>query len=178
MTSNLCELSRSSVVPSPMALPSRPSCRTAFTKRKTARSPCGWAVRSSVGICARSNGLNWRNHPDYETNAKRIRNRAALSRSSKSVPSSQARSGLAGCGRRNPRALVRNIQEVVESPHCEARNLFPDARSSNRRAAPRHRNSRELSATPGGPGEPRPGSAHTSDVLQGILGLTIAPSLR
>jgi len=60
----------------------------------------------------------------------------------------------------------------VESPHCEARNLFPIL--DHPTAGP-HRVTGtpvKLSATPGGPGEPAPRlGQHTSDALKELLGL-------
>jgi crotonobetainyl-CoA:carnitine CoA-transferase CaiB-like acyl-CoA transferase len=113
-------------------------------------------------------------HPDYETNAQRIRNRAALEpileaqfreRSGHEWIDALRASGI-------PASLVRNFQEVVEHPHSEARNLFPVL--DHPTAGP-HRVTGtpvKLSATPGGPGEPAPQlGQHTSDVLKELLGL-------
>jgi len=113
-------------------------------------------------------------HPDYETNAKRIRNRAALEPLLEEVFRQQRGQEWIGRLRASgiPASLVRNFQEVVESPHCEARNLFP---MLDHPTAGPHRVTGtpvKLSATPGGPGEPAPRlGQHTSDVLKEILGL-------
>lgn len=113
-------------------------------------------------------------HPDYESNAARIRNRDALDALLAGV--FLQRPGAAWIGKLRsagiPCSLVRNFREVVEDPQCEVRQMFPFI---DHQAAGRHRvigTPVKLSDTPGGPSAPAPILAqHTRCALKEFFGL-------
>lgn len=97
-------------------------------------------------------------HPDYETNAMRIRNRIALQSVlaevflTRDVAEWLARLQPKGI----PCSLVRNFQEVVSHPQCEIRRMFP---VMDHRTAGAHRVTGtpvKLSGTPGHSTTPAP----------------------
>lgn len=97
-------------------------------------------------------------HPDYETNALRIRHRIALQAvlaevfMTRNVAEWLERLHPAGI----PCSLVRNFEEVASHPQCEMREMFP---VMNHVAAGAHRVTGppvKLSATPGHPTIPAP----------------------
>ena len=113
-------------------------------------------------------------HPDYETNAARIRNRAVLEPLLEGVfrerPVAEWIERLQAAG--IPASLVRNFAEVAEHPQSSVRQMFPWLDHAT--AGP-HRVTGtpvKLSATPGGPGAPAPLlGEHTGRALQELLGL-------
>jgi crotonobetainyl-CoA:carnitine CoA-transferase CaiB-like acyl-CoA transferase len=116
----------------------------------------------------------WEKHPDYATNAARIRNRAVLEPMIAGVlrerPAEEWITRLQGAG--IPVSLVRTFKDVAEHPQSEARAMFPVL---DHPTAGRHRVTGtpvKLSATPGRPGAPAPRlGEHTASVLTGLLGL-------
>ena len=113
-------------------------------------------------------------HPDYGTNAARIRNRGTLEPLLEDV--FRQRSAAEWIGRLQgagvPASLVRNFQEVVEHPQCDVRQMFP---ALHHPVAGPHRVTGtpvKLSDTPGGTGAAAPLlGQHTSDTLSELLGL-------
>ena len=113
-------------------------------------------------------------HPDYATNALRIRNRIALHAVlaevflTRSVAEWLERLQPAGI----PCSLVRNFEEVVSHPQCEVREMFPVL---DHPAAGTHRVTGtpvKLSATPGHPTTPAPLlGEHTKSILTEFFGL-------
>jgi crotonobetainyl-CoA:carnitine CoA-transferase CaiB-like acyl-CoA transferase len=113
-------------------------------------------------------------HPDYASNAARIRNRDRLEPLLEEVFRARfsadwvARLQAAGI----PASLVRNFQEVAEHPQSGVRSMFPKIEHP---VAGRHRVTGtpvKLSGTPGSPGAPAPLlGQHTLDALQQLLGL-------
>jgi crotonobetainyl-CoA:carnitine CoA-transferase CaiB-like acyl-CoA transferase len=113
-------------------------------------------------------------HPDYASNAARIRNRDRLEPLLEDVFRAcssadwVARLQAAGI----PASLVRNFQEVAEHPQSGVRSMFPEIEHP---VAGRHRVTGtpvKLSETPGSPGAPAPLlGEHTLDALQQLLGL-------
>ena len=113
-------------------------------------------------------------HPDYSTNALRIRNRNALQTAlaevflTRTVAEWLERLQPAGI----PCSLVRNFEEVVSHPQCEARLMFPVL---DHPAAGAHRVTGtpvKLSETPGHPSIPAPLlGEHTRFVLANFFGL-------
>jgi formyl-CoA transferase/CoA:oxalate CoA-transferase len=175
MTSNYAGYLGSGVVPGPMgtAFPTVVPYRVYQAKDREVAVAVGSEKLWSAFCCAIERP-DLEKHPDYETNAKRVGNRAALEPLLEDV--FRRRPGRDWIGRLQaagiPASLVRNFQEVVEDPHCEARSLFP---ALDHPTAGRHRVTGtpvKLSATPGAPGEPAPRlGQHTSDVLKEMLGL-------
>ena len=112
--------------------------------------------------------------PDYESNAKRIQNRAVLEDLLAKVfverPAVEWLERLHGAG--IPASLVRNFEEVVNDPQCELREMFP---MMDHVAAGMHRVTGtpvKLSDTPGGPGLPAPLlGEHTREVMKDFFGL-------
>lgn len=113
-------------------------------------------------------------HPDYASNAARIRNRERLEPILEEV--FRARTGMDWVERLRaagiPASPVRNFQDVVEHPQSTVRGMFPEI---NHPTAGLHRVTGtpvKLSDTPGLPGEPAPLlGQHTRGVLQELLGL-------
>jgi crotonobetainyl-CoA:carnitine CoA-transferase CaiB-like acyl-CoA transferase len=114
-------------------------------------------------------------HPDYETNAARIRNRAELEPlldevfRRRAVAEWMDRLQAAGI----PSSPVRNFEDVVEHPQSAVRKMFP---TLDHAAAGPHRVTGtpvKLSDTPGGPGLPAPLlGQHTRETLGELLGLS------
>jgi crotonobetainyl-CoA:carnitine CoA-transferase CaiB-like acyl-CoA transferase len=113
-------------------------------------------------------------HPDYATNAARIRNRGVLEPLLEDVfhrrPAAEWIDGLQGAG--IPASLVRNFQEVVEHPQCDVRQMFPTLQHP---IFGPHRVTGtpvKLSETPGGTGAAAPLlGEHTAGTLAELLGL-------
>jgi len=113
-------------------------------------------------------------YPDYESNAKRIQNRAALEDLLAAVfaelPVAEWLQRLQSAG--IPSSLVRNFEEVANDPQCELREMFPAMPHAT--AGP-HRVTGtpvKLSETPGGPGIPAPlQGEHTREVMREFFGL-------
>ena len=113
-------------------------------------------------------------HPDYETNALRVKNREALDTelthtfSGKPMKEWILRLRAVGI----PCSPVRNFAEVAEDPQCEERQMFP---VMDHRTAGKHRVTGtpvKLSDTPGHPGLPAPLlGEHTRGVLKELLAL-------
>jgi crotonobetainyl-CoA:carnitine CoA-transferase CaiB-like acyl-CoA transferase len=113
-------------------------------------------------------------HPDYETNAMRIRNRIALHSvlaevfMTRDVDEWLERLQPAGI----PCSLVRNFQEVVSHPQCEVRQMFPVL---DHPTAGAHRVTGtpvKLSETPGHPTTPAPLlGEHTKSTLKEFFDL-------
>ena len=96
-------------------------------------------------------------HPDYATNAARIRNRGVLEPLLEDVFRQRAAAEWIGRlqGAGIPASLVRNFQEVVEHPQCDVRQMFPTLQHP---VAGPHRVTGtpvKLSETPGGTGSGR-----------------------
>jgi crotonobetainyl-CoA:carnitine CoA-transferase CaiB-like acyl-CoA transferase len=108
-------------------------------------------------------------HPDYESNAARIRNRAVLEPllddvfRQRPVDEWIARMHAAGV----PASPVRNFEEVSEHPQSDVRRMFPMLGGQRVTGTPV-----KLSATPGQPGLPAPLlGEHNSGALRDLLGL-------
>ena len=109
-------------------------------------------------------------HPDYSTNAARVRNRAVLEPLLAGI--FRSRSGaewvriLGALG--IPCALVQTIPEVFASPQIAARQMFPECNGFPVTGPPL-----KFSDSPGRPGcaAPRLGE-HTRSVLSSLLGLS------
>jgi crotonobetainyl-CoA:carnitine CoA-transferase CaiB-like acyl-CoA transferase len=113
-------------------------------------------------------------HPDYDSNANRIRNRAVLEPLLAEIfrgrPAAEWTEALQAAG--IPSSLVRDFQEVSEHAQSQVRRMFP---TLDHPTAGPHRVTGtpvKLSATPGGAGTPAPLlGEHTASVLEELLGL-------
>lgn len=113
-------------------------------------------------------------HPDYESNAARIRNRAVLEPLLDSVfrrrPAAEWIECLQAAG--IPASLVRTFQDVVQHPQSGVRAMFPELDHAT--AGP-HRVTGtpiKLSETPGAPQRPAPLlGEHSAAALRELLGL-------
>ncbi len=177
MSSNYMSYLGSGVVPRPMG--------TAFPTVVPYRvfHACDRAVAIAVGseklwaaFCRAIGRPDWEKHPDYETNAARIRNRAVLEPLLEGVFGERTAAEwidrLQGAG--IPASLVRNFEEVAEHPQAAVREMFP---TLDHATAGPHRVTGtpiKLSATPGRPGAAAPLlGEHTAGVLQDMLGLDL-----
>ncbi|SPF53332.1 L-carnitine dehydratase/bile acid-inducible protein F [Candidatus Sulfopaludibacter sp. SbA4] len=175
MTSNYMGHLGSGIVPRPMgtAFPTVVPYRVFHTKDRA----IGIAVGSEKlwsAFCGVIERQELEKHPDYETNAARIRNRGTLEPLLDEVfrqrPAGEWMERLQAAG--IPASPVRNFQEVVEDPQCEVRRMFP---TLDHPTAGAHRVTGtpvKLSETPGGPGAPAPLlGQHTRSALRELLGL-------
>ncbi len=113
-------------------------------------------------------------HPDYETNAARIRNRDALEALLAAIflrrPVGEWIGKLQAAG--IPCSLVRNFREVADDPQCGVREMFPFI---DHPTAGRHQVTGtpvKLSDTPGRPSSPAPVLAeHTRQTLKEFFDL-------
>jgi crotonobetainyl-CoA:carnitine CoA-transferase CaiB-like acyl-CoA transferase len=175
MSSNYSSYLGSGAVPRPMG--------TAFPTIVPYR--CYRAADREIGVAVGSERL-WaafcraigrpelERHPDYATNADRIRNRAVLEPLLEAVfrdrPAAEWIERLRASG--VPASLARNFAEVVDDPQSAVREMFP--RLEHRTAGP-HRVTGtpiKLSDTPGAPGLAAPLlGEHSRDALRDLLGL-------
>jgi CoA:oxalate CoA-transferase len=178
MSSNYASYLGSGIVPQPMgtAFPTVvPYCVFQTQDRAIALAVGSEKLWST--FCREIERPELAKHPDYATNAARIRNRGTLEPLLEEVfrqrPAAGWISRLQGAG--IPASLVRNFQEVVEHPQCDVRQMFPTL--SHPVAGP-HRVTGtpvKLSETPGGQGAPAPLlGQHTAGTLAELLGLDAA----
>jgi crotonobetainyl-CoA:carnitine CoA-transferase CaiB-like acyl-CoA transferase len=175
MSSNYMSYLGSGVVPQPMgtAFPTVVPYRVFKTKDRAVAIAVGSEKLWSV-FCRAIERPELERHPDYETNAARIRNRGALEPLLEAIflqrPVAEWIALLQGAG--IPASLVRNFQEVVEDPQSEVRRMFP---TLDHPTAGRHRVTGapvKLSETPGALGAPAPLlGQHTACALKELLGL-------
>lgn len=108
-------------------------------------------------------------HPDYATNALRVKNRSVLEPLLIDIfRQSDGREWIERLGAAGvPCSLVNNVREVFESPQAEARSMFPLVGDSPLTGPPI-----KFSETPGGThsGAPKLGE-HTRAVLTDLLGV-------
>ncbi len=176
MSSNYSSFLGSGVTPQPMgtAFPTVVPYRVFHTLDR----PVAIAVGSEKlwsGFCRALDRPDLEKHPDYATNAARIRNRAVLEPlldgvfSARPVAEWMERLQAAGI----PSSPVRNFRDVAEHPQSAVRKMFP---TLDHPAAGAHRVTGtpvKLSDTPGGPGVPAPLlGQHTRETLTELLGLS------
>ncbi len=175
MSSNYMSYLGSGDVPKPMgtAFPTVVPYRVFQTRDRAVAIAVGSEKLWSI-FCRAMERPEMETHPDYASNAARIRNRAVLEPLLEEVfrerPAAEWIARLQGAG--IPASLVRNFQEVVEHPQSAVRQMFPFV---DHPTAGRHRVTGtpvKLSETPGAPGAPAPLlGQHTPSVLQELLGL-------
>jgi crotonobetainyl-CoA:carnitine CoA-transferase CaiB-like acyl-CoA transferase len=173
MSSNYMSFLGSKLVPIPMGT-SFPTIVPYRCYRASDRE-VGIAIGSEklwAAFCQALERADLEKHPDYATNADRIRNREVLE------PILEAevaqRSGSEWIERLRtvgvPCSLVRNFGEVVKDPQSELREMFPWMEHPT---AGRHQVTGtpvKLSETPGGPSSPAPLlGQHTRQILQELF---------
>jgi crotonobetainyl-CoA:carnitine CoA-transferase CaiB-like acyl-CoA transferase len=175
MSSNYMSFLGSNIVPKPMgtAFPTVVPYRVFQTKDRAIAIAVG-SEKLWSAFCRALGRPELEKHPDYDTNANRIRNRNALESLLAGVfgelPVADWIERLQSAG--IPCSLVRDFQEVAEHPQSLARQMFP---TINHPTAGPHRvigTPVKLSVTPGGPGAPAPLlGQHTASALKELLGL-------
>ena len=175
MSSNYMTFLGSNVVPGPMgtAFPTVVPYRVFPTQDRALAIAVG-SERLWSAFCRAIERPDLEKHPNYESNATRIRNRAMLEALLAEIflqrPATEWIERLQAAG--IPCSLVRNFQEVVEHPQCEVRQMFPII---NHPAAGPHRATGtpvKLSETPGDPALPAPLlGQHTRCALKEFFGL-------
>jgi crotonobetainyl-CoA:carnitine CoA-transferase CaiB-like acyl-CoA transferase len=178
MTSNYVSYLGSGVVPQPMgtAFPTVVPYRVFHTSDRAIAIAVG-SERLWAAFCGAIGRPDLKKHPDYESNAARIRNRGGLEPLLDDVfrerPSTEWIERLQAAG--VPASLVRNFQDVVEHPQTATRAMFP---TLDHPTAGPHRVTGtpvKLSETPGAPGCPAPLlGQHSASALQDLLGLDAA----
>jgi crotonobetainyl-CoA:carnitine CoA-transferase CaiB-like acyl-CoA transferase len=175
MSSNYMSYLGSGIVPQPMgtAFPTVVPYRVFPTRDRSIAIAVGSEKLWST-FCREIERPELENHPDYRSNAARIRNRGELEPLLDDVFRQRSAAEWIGKlqGAGIPASLVRNFQEVVEHPQCDVRQMFPVLYHP---VAGSHRVTGtpvKLSDTPGGPGAAAPLlGQHTSDTLSELLGL-------
>jgi len=175
MSSNYSTYLGSGVIPRPMgtAFPTVVPYRVFHTLDR----PIAIAVGSEKlwsAFCRAIEQPGLEKHPDYATNAARIRNRAVLEPlldevfSTRAVAEWTARLQSAGI----PASPVRTFEDVVDHPQSAVRQMFPTLHHPTAGAHRVTGTPVKLSDTPGGPGLPAPAlGEHTRETLADLLGL-------
>jgi crotonobetainyl-CoA:carnitine CoA-transferase CaiB-like acyl-CoA transferase len=175
MSSNYMSYLGSGIVPQPMgtAFPTVVPYRVFETRDRQIAIAVG-SEKLWRAFCAAIQRPELELHPDYATNAQRIRNRGVLEPLLGEVfsqrPASEWIERLQAAG--IPASLVRNFEEVARHPQSAVRRMFP---RMDHPTAGRHTVTGtpvKLSETPGEPGIPAPlMGQHTRIVLKDLLGL-------
>jgi len=175
MSSNYMSFLGSGIVPRPMgtSFPTVVPYCAFHTKDRDLAIAVG-SEKLWSAFCREIERPDLEKHPDYESNAQRIRNRVALQSVlaevflTRDVADWLARLRRAGI----PCSLVRNFQEVAEDPQCEVRQMFPVMDHSTAGAHRVTGTPVKLSGTPGHPTTPAPLlGEHTRDTLKEFFGL-------
>jgi crotonobetainyl-CoA:carnitine CoA-transferase CaiB-like acyl-CoA transferase len=175
MSSNYMSYLGSGIVPRPMGtgFPTVVPYRV-FTARDRGVAIAVGSEKLWSAFCRVVERPEWEKHPDYATNALRIKNRTVLEPLIDAVfherPAEEWIARLQGAG--IPASLVRTYRDVSEHPQSAVREMFP---FMDHPTAGRHRVTGtpvKLSATPGRPTTPAPRlGEHTASVLCDLLGL-------
>ena len=175
MSSNYMSFLGSGVVPRPMgtAFPTVVPYRVFHTKDRTIAIAVG-SERLWSAFCGAIGRPDLEAHPDYASNAVRIKNRDALEGLLAGIflerPVSEWLALLQEAG--VPCSLVRDFRDVSEHPQCDVREMFP---LIGHPVAGRHRVTGtpvKLSETPGHPSLPAPLlGQHTRATLKELFGL-------
>lgn len=175
MSSNYMSYLGSGIVPRPMGttFPTVVPYRVFHTQDRAIALAVG-SEKLWSSFCQAIGRTDLEKHPDYASNARRIRHRTVLEPLLEQVflqrSAARWQEALQSWG--VPASLVRNFKEVVEHPQCEVRQMFPTLFHP---ATGTHRVTGtpiKLSGTPGRPGMPAPLlGQHTRGVLKELLGL-------
>ena len=175
MSSNYMSFLGSGVIPKPMgtAFPTVVPYEVFHTQDRAIAIAIG-SEKLWAAFCAAIGQRELATHPDYSTNALRIRHRVALKAvleaafATAAAAEWLARLQSAGI----PASLVRNFEEVASHPQCEIRQMFP---TLDHPTAGKHRVTGtpvKLSETPGGPSSPAPLlGQHTREALRNFFDL-------
>lgn len=175
MSSNYMSYLGSGIVPRPMgtAFPTVVPYRVFQTRDREIAIAVG-SEKLWRSFCIAIGRPDLQLHPDYSTNAQRIRNRAVLEPLLQQVfmtrPASEWIFKLQSAG--IPASLVRNFEEVAHHPQSQIRDMFPVI--SHRTAGPHVVTGTpvKLSETPGRTGLPAPLlGQHTRAALTNLLDL-------
>ena len=175
MTSNYSSYLGSGIVPQPMgtAFPTVVPY-SIFHAQDHAVAVAVGSERLWSAFCRAIERQDLEKHPDYQTNAARIRNRGVLEPMLDGVfrrrPAAEWIARLQAAG--IPASLVRNFRDVVEDPQTAVREMFPTLDHStigpHRVTGPPIK----LSDTPSVPNQPAPLlGEHSAAALQELLGL-------
>ena len=175
MTSNYMSFLGSNHVPGPMgtAFPTVVPYRVFHTKDRALALAVG-SEKLWSAFCQAIGQPDLEKHPDYESNAARIRNREALESILAEIflrlPVDEWISKLQSAG--IPCSLVRNFQEVKEHPQCEVRQMFPTLHHPTAGLHQVTGTPVKLSASTSGPSLPAPLlGQHTRSALRELLGI-------
>jgi crotonobetainyl-CoA:carnitine CoA-transferase CaiB-like acyl-CoA transferase len=175
MSSNYASYLGSGVVPRPMgtSFPTVVPYRVFHTMDRSLAIAVG-SEKLWSAFCRALEHPELERHPEYASNAQRIRRRDALEAHLEAIFLQRRaaewleRMQTAGV----PCSLVRNFEDVAADPQCEIRAMFP---TLHHPSAGLHRVTGtpvKLSETPGGPGSPAPLLGQdTRDVLKEFCGL-------
>ena len=175
MSSNYMSFLESNIIPRPMGT----SFPTVVPYRVFRASDREFAIAIGseklwTALCSAIERPDLGKHPDYSSNAARIRNRDVLEPLLADIFATQSVdhwiSRLQGAG--IPCSLVRNFQEVADHPQSAVREMFPVL---DHPAAGKHRVTGtpvKLSDTPGQPSSPAPLlGEHTRSVIKDLFDL-------
>ena len=175
MSSNYMSFLGSDIVPQPMgtAFPTVVPYRV-FQARDRALAIAVGSEKLWMAFCRALERTDLESHPDYASNAERIRNRDALEELLAGIfqerPVAEWLERLQSAG--VPCSLVRDFREVAEHPQSAVREMFPVI---DHPTAGRHRVTGtpvKLSETPGHPASPAPLlGEHTRGTLRELLAL-------
>jgi crotonobetainyl-CoA:carnitine CoA-transferase CaiB-like acyl-CoA transferase len=175
MTSNYMGFLGSNIVPRPMgtAFPTVVPYQV-FPTRDRALAIAVGSEKLWSTFCQAIGRPDLEKHPDYESNAARIRHREAmetvLAEVFRRLPAAEWLEKLRAAG--IPSSLVRNFQEVKDDPQCQVRQMFP---TLTHPTAGRHQVTGtpvKLSASPSGAAMPAPlPGQHTRHALRELLGI-------
>jgi crotonobetainyl-CoA:carnitine CoA-transferase CaiB-like acyl-CoA transferase len=175
MSSNYMSFLGSNIVPAPMgtAFPTVVPYRVFQTKDRALALAVG-SERLWSAFCQAIGRSDLEKHPDYGTNAARIRNREALESHLSEIflqlPAEKWNVKLQSAG--IPCSLVRNFQEVREHPQSQVRQMFPTLKHPTAGLHQVTGTPVKLSTTPGGSALPAPLlGEHTRFVLRELLGI-------
>jgi crotonobetainyl-CoA:carnitine CoA-transferase CaiB-like acyl-CoA transferase len=178
MSSNYASYLGSGIVPQPMgtAFPTVVPYRVLHARDRAVAVAIG-SEKLWAAFCAAIERPDLEKHPDYESNAARIQNRAVLEPLLDGI--FRQRTGAEWIERLRaagiPASLVRTFQEVAEDPQSAVRRMFPVLDHGTAGPHTVTGTPVKLSETPGGPGAPAPLlGEHTVGALQELLGLDAA----
>jgi len=175
MSSNYMTFLGSNIVPKPMgtSFPTVVPYRVFQTKDRQLAIAIG-SEKLWAEFCAAIERPDLEKHPDYATNALRIRNREQIETLLSTIFHTHtgdewiARLRSAGI----PCSLVRDFREVELDPQSEVRSMFPVIDHPTAREHRVTGTPIKLSDTPGSPSSPAPLlGQHTRSVLKGLFSL-------
>ena len=175
MSSNYSSYLGSGIVPRPMgtAFPTVVPYSVFHAKDRAIAIAVG-SERLWGAFCRAIDRPDLEKHPDFESNAARIRNRGVLEPLLDSIlrqrPVAEWIERLQRAG--IPASVVRSFQDVVEDPQSAARGMFPVLQHATAGAHRVTGTPIKLTETPGAPSLPAPLlGQHSVSALQELLGI-------